>query len=718
MANKKKLSGLEKVIVEFLGKHPDARVPMEVLAAALKLDKKKDQKRLRKTINKLAGKKIIRKNKGGLLWLELSDVDNVEELTGRISVNRFGTGFVDVEGYDQDIRIATRRLNTALPGDLVSVKVMKGKPRGRIEGKITQVIERADRIFVGTLHKEGPGSYYVEPDEHSASINFFVLPENVGNAKSGQKVVFKLREWTHPKALPEAIVVEVLGDKDSRDATILSILAENQLKSSFSDEIEQFVEQLPDKIPGHEYEHRLDLREKQIFTIDPEDAKDFDDAINFEVLDNGNYQLGVHIADVSYYLQPETILDDEAVSRATSVYLVDRVIPMLPEKLSNGVCSLRPNEDKLTYSCIMEVTPEGDVVSYDITETIIHSVCRFTYQQAQDVINGAKHDLSEPLRKLAALTEKLTKKRFQKGSIDFETLEPHFVLDKDGKPIQVKIKERLQAHRLIEECMLLANKTVARHVDRIRDESGKRKTKNLYPFLYRVHDKPDELKLKEIAEHVKPIGIQFNVGDKKVSPKEINHLLKQVEDTSLEYVINQLTLRAMAKAEYSPKNIGHFGLNFRHYCHFTSPIRRYPDVIVHRLLKNYALQRPMYNYDKIRDLGHHCSGRERMAVNAERDSVKLMQVEFLSNHINDEFQGVISGVTENGLFVDLQEIHCEGMIHISSLVDDYYIFDQKRYGLFGRHRGKKYQMGDEINVRVSSVNHGRRTIDLEPVLKK
>ncbi len=718
MSNKKKLSGLEKIIVEFLGKHPDARVPEEVLTAALKLDKKKDQKRLRKTINKLASKGIIRKNRSGLLWLQLSDVDNVEELTGRISVNRYGTGFVDVEGYDQDIRIATKRLNTALPGDLVSVRIVKGKPRGRIEGKITQVIERADRIFVGTLHREGRSNYYINPDENSASINFFVLPENVGDAKNGQKVVFKLREWTHPKALPEAIVVEILGDKDSRDATILSILAENQLKSSFAKEIEQFVEQLPDEIPQPEYARRLDLRDKQIFTIDPEDAKDFDDAINFEVLDNGNYQLGVHIADVSFYLQPDTILDEEAVARATSVYLVDRVIPMLPEKLSNGVCSLRPNEDKLTYSCIMEVTPDGDVVNYDIAETIIHSVCRFTYQQAQDVINGAKHELAKPLKKLADLTELLTKKRFKKGSIDFETLEPHFVLDEDGKPIQVKIKERLQAHRLIEECMLLANKTVAMHVDRLRDESGKRKTKDLYPFLYRVHDKPDEMKLKEIAEHVRPIGIQFNVGDKKVTPKEINHLLKQVEDTSLEYVINQLTLRAMAKAEYSPKNIGHFGLNFRHYCHFTSPIRRYPDVIVHRLLKNYALQRPAYNHDKLRDIGHHCSERERMAVNAERDSVKLMQVEFLSNHISDEFKGVISGVTENGLYVDLQEIHCEGMIHISSLVDDYYIFDQKRYGLFGRHRGKKYQMGDEISVRVASVNRGRRTIDLEPALKK
>ena len=717
MATKKKLSGLEKIIVEFLGKHPDARVPEEVLAAALKLDKKKDQKRLRKTINKLANRRIIRKNRGGLLWLELSDVDKGEELTGRISVNRYGTGFVDVEGYEQDIRIATKRLNTALPGDLVSVRIIKGKPKGRVEGKITQVIERSDRIFVGTLHKEGRGSYYIDSDENSASINFFVLPENTASAKNGQKVVFKLREWTHPKALPEAIVVEVLGDKDSRDATILSILAENQLTSSFSKEIEQFAGQIPNEIPEPEYERRLDLRDKQIFTIDPEDAKDFDDAINFEILDNGNYQLGVHIADVSFYLQPDTILDDEAINRATSVYLVDRVIPMLPEKLSNGVCSLRPNEDKLTYSCIMEVTPKGEVVDYEIQETVIHSKCRFTYQQAQDVINGGKHKLAEPLRKLAALTELLTRRRFEKGSIDFETLEPHFVLDKEGKPIQVKIKERLQAHRLIEECMLLANQTVAQHIDKLREESGKRKTKNLYPFLYRVHDKPDEMKLKEIAEHVSPIGIRFNVGNKKVTPKGINELLDQVEDTSLEYVINQLTLRAMAKAEYSPKNIGHFGLNFRHYCHFTSPIRRYPDVIVHRLLKNYALQRPTYNYDKLKDLGHHCSERERMAVNAERDSVKLMQVEFLSNHINDEFNGVISGVTDNGLYVDLQEIHCEGMIHISSLVDDYYIFDQRRYGLFGRRRGKKYQMGDEIMVRVASVNRGRRTIDLEPILK-
>ncbi len=718
MAEKTKLSGLEKVIVEFLGKHPDTRIPVDALMAALRLDKKNDRKRLRKVINKLANRRIIRKNKNDLLWLDLSQAESGEELTGHISINRYGTGFVDVEGYEQDIRIATRRLNTALPGDLVLIKLIRGKTGKRIEGKVNRVIERADHLFVGTFRENGRHGYYIEPDENSASVDFFVLPENGHGAKNGQKVTFKLREWTHPKALPEAVVLEVLGEQDSRDAAMLSILAENQLTGGFPEEVGRFADQLPDVIPEQEYTTRLDLRGKPVFTIDPEDARDFDDAIHFEVLGNGNYELGVHIADVSFYLQPDTILDHEALNRATSVYLVDRVIPMLPEKLSNGVCSLRPREDKLCFSCIMEVSPQGKVIDYSIRETVIHSKCRFTYQQAQEVINGTPHDLSDSLRALSSLTQKLTRKRFQKGSIDFETLEPHFILDEEGKPVQIKLKERLQAHRLIEECMLLANRTVAAHIDTLRKQSGKRVTKDLYPFLYRVHGKPDELKLKEIAEHVRPLGIQFTVGDKKVMPKEINHLLEQVEDTPLEYVINQLTLRAMAKAEYSPKNIGHFGLNFRHYTHFTSPIRRYPDVIVHRLLKGYALQRPVYSYDRLAELGNHCSERERMAINAERDSVKLMQVEFLANHIGSEFKGVISGVTENGLYVDLKEIHCEGMIHISSLIDDYYVFDQKRYGLFGRNRGKKYQMGDEIDARVTSVNRSRRTIDLEPALSR
>jgi len=712
MSKKKKLSGLEKLVLDFLKSHSETKVPANAVAAALQMDKKQDQKKLRKTINKLVSKKKINRSRGDLL--SVARKGNQHKLyEGKISINRYGVGFVTVEGYEVDIRIPSKRLGTALPDDIVKIEIFKNGRQKRLEGKVVEVVERGRQIFVGTLIKHGSGTYYIESDDKSAQTDFFVLPQNINGASHNEKVIFQLLEWAHPKSLPEAKILESLGEKGTNDALVLSILAENQMRASFPDEVNKFASSIARAIPESEYTRRHDIRDKDVFTIDPEDAKDFDDAISLDVLENGNFNLGVHIADVSYYMQPDTVLDKEAHKRGTSVYLVDRVIPMLPEELSNGVCSLRPNEDKLTYSCFMEVTPEGKVVDYSIEETVINSKYRFTYEKAQDVIDGKKDNpYAEKLNILAELTQTLTKNRFRKGSINFDTPEPRFVLDKDGTPVDVIIKERLLTHRLIEECMLLANKMVAIHVDNLRKETNKKKSKDLYPFFYRVHDKPDQEKLADIAEHVKPIGLQFNIHDGKVTPQKINKLLSEVEDTSLEYIINNLTLRAMAKAEYGPKNIGHFGLNFSHYTHFTSPIRRYPDVIVHRLLKNYAVGRPAYRYEKLREMGVQCSEREKMAVDAERDSVKLKQVEYLNKHIGDEFIGVISGVTENGLYVDLKDIHCEGMVHISNMNDDYYIYDRKRYCLYGRSHGRKYQMGNLVKIKVVETNLEQRTVDL------
>ncbi len=737
MGKKKNVKEIEQFILEFLKKHKQYEVPEGLIMDTVKFTGG-DLKTFKRALRNLTDNGLVdRNNKSELSLTKLTVAKEApkENLktkkkqaekphkssakpsadspadTGRISINRHGTGFVTLEGHEEDIRIPGKGLGVALDKDTVKIRIT-GNGRGRTEGKVLEVVKRGKSVYVGTLKKEGKHAYVIQPDEKSAHVKFFVKPENVTDAKPDDKVAFALESWIHPRSLPEASIKEVLGKKGTNNAEILSILAENDMLGAFDPEVEAYCDNIPEFPSAKDIAKRTDYRKALVFTIDPHDAKDFDDALDITHLDNGNYKLGVHIADVTHYLRPNTILDEAAIQRATSVYLVDRVIPMLPEKLSNGVCSLRPDEDKMAYSCFMEVTPRGEVVDYSIEETAINSKFRLTYEEAQEIIEGKHHDvLSEPMQHLVKLTDRLTEKRFEENAIDFDNPEPKFVLDKNGKPLEVILKKRFKAHRLIEECMLLANKTVAEHVEKLREKSGKKITDNLYPFFYRIHAQPNMERLEQVAEHVRVVGIEFDVRKDKVDAKAINDLVNKVKGKNIEYTINDLLLRSMAKAEYSPKNIGHFGLGFQHYSHFTSPIRRYPDVITHRLLKKYAEEKKSYNFKELVEYGEHCSERERAAVSAERDSVKLKQVEYLSERIGSEFEGIVSGVTDKGIYILLKDIYCEGMISMSELNDDFYVYDQRRHCLTGRNRGRTYKLGDELKVRVLNTNAELRQID-------
>jgi len=725
---KKKLNELDNRILDFIKAQEGARVPFEVLATALNMEKASDEKRLKKYIIRLVASRYLKRTQSGLLEIpedqkELptkkpskpaASVPNLE--SGVLQMNRYGIGFVRLPGMLEDVRIPQKYLGTALPGDMVEIQVFNRRGQDRIEGKINRIVDRGTRIFVGNLIKQAKNHYYIQPDPQSVPVEFFVKEEHLNGASHGDKVSFRLKQWEFKGGLPEAEIIESLGKSGTNDAEILALLAGNQLKNNFPEDVERDASLIPKTISEDVIARRQDIRDWIVFTIDPFDAKDFDDALSIEVLENGNWYLGVHIADVTHYMTTDTALDVEALSRATSVYMVDRVIPMLPEVLSNGVCSLVPDEDRLTYSCFMEINPEGVVVEYEIAETIIHSKRRYTYEEAQSIIEGQEDTFSEQIGILSEMTQLLTQNRLDAGAIDFDNPEPQFKLDEKGWPLEVYLKERMLSHRLIEECMLLANRTVSEHIDKLRSIS-KKKSKESYPFLYRIHDKPNGDKLMNVAELVGPLGIRVKFNQNDIRPSHIIDLLNQVKNTTLEKTVNELVLRSMAKAVYSPDNIGHFGLHFDDYSHFTSPIRRYPDVIVHRLLKAYGKNTTLYTYDDLVDLGRHCSDQEKSAQNAERDSVKLKQVEYMSKRIGQAYEGVISGVTDFVIFVFLNDNYCEGMVRVSELIDDFYVYEAKRHMLTGRRRGKTIRLGDSIRVIVADVSIEQKQIFFQPAKK-
>ena len=626
-------------------------------------------------------------------------------IEGIVEMGPDGNAYV-ITDDNQEVFVPDHNLNHALHGDRVKVAITPKRRRDRMEAEVVEVVERAKRTFVGKIEVEKNYAFVI-PDNKLMPYDIFIPKENLNNAKNGQKVIAVITDWPRNTKNPMGNVVEVIGNPGEHEVEMHSILAEFELPYRFPEELDKLALKIPDKITKYDYEQRRDFRNITTFTIDPADAKDFDDALSLRVIDEATYEVGVHIADVTHYVKPGSPIDNEAIERATSVYLVDRCVPMLPERLSNFICSLRPNEEKLCFSAVFEMDHDGNVLKEWFGRTVILSQSRFAYEEVQQVIETGEGNLANEILTLNKLAQNLRQRRMKAGAINFDRAEVKFQLDENGKPLGVFYKVQKEANQLIEEFMLLANRRVAEFIGKSREKF------KVKPFVYRIHDKPNPEKFDSFRSFITRFGYNIEGGTDKQISKSLNKLLSEVKGKKEQNLIETLALRAMAKARYSANNIGHYGLGFPFYTHFTSPIRRFPDMMVHRLLAHYLDGGAPKSEDELERLCKHSTNMEIKATDAERASIKYKQVEFMADKIGQQFLGVITGVTSFGFFVELIETKCEGLVPVRELHDDFYEFDEDAYCLTGRQNDRKFQLGDELMVEVWRANLPKKQLDFK-----